>query len=144
MNKTWRLGFGIMLALALLAASCGDDGDDAEPAAPEPTAAPEPAAPEPTAAPEPAAPEPVAPAEVVELTVVTGFSGPDRPAYEAIVESFNAAHPNIQVTMDIQPWDSIGQTLPTAWATGSGPDLATPNYLARIRTQKILTEAIEI
>ncbi len=59
---------------------------------------------------------------------MTGFTGPDRVAYEAIVDRFNELHPNIQVTMDVQPWDSIGQTLPAAWGTGSGPDLATPNF----------------
>jgi multiple sugar transport system substrate-binding protein len=30
--------------------------------------------------------------------------------------------------MDVQPWDAIGQKLPGAWATGQGPDLATPNF----------------
>ena len=56
---------GVILALALLAASCGDDSSDepvsqlAEPAAEEPAADPEPAAEEPADEPEPAAdPEP--------------------------------------------------------------------------------------
>ena len=41
MNPTsrWRLFTAGLLALALVAASCGDDDDDAAPAAPEPTAA---------------------------------------------------------------------------------------------------------
>ena len=30
--------------------------------------------------------------------------------------------------MTIQPWDSIAQKLPTAMASGSGPDIATPDY----------------
>ena len=68
------------------------------------------------------------PAEVVELTVLTGFTGGDRAAYEQIVNRFNMAHDDIKVTMDIQPWDSIAQTLPTAWGTGGGPDIATPNF----------------
>jgi multiple sugar transport system substrate-binding protein len=62
------------------------------------------------------------------LSVLTGFTGGDRAAYETIVTRFNETHPTIQVTMDIQPWDSIGQTLPSAWGTGSGPDIATPNF----------------
>src|SRR3981189_2442218 len=65
---------------------------------------------------------------LVELSLWTGFTGPDRPAYEALVKQFNAAHPLIKVTMDVQPWDAIGQKLPGAWATGQGPDLATPNF----------------
>jgi multiple sugar transport system substrate-binding protein len=66
--------------------------------------------------------------EVAELTFLAGFTGGDRPAYEALVEMFNESHPDIKVTLDIQPWDSIGQTLPAALATGSGPDLATPSF----------------
>lgn len=64
----------------------------------------------------------------VHLTVWTGFSGPDRPAYEALISQFNASHPDVQVSMDVQPWDTIGQKLPAAWATGQGPDLATPSF----------------
>jgi multiple sugar transport system substrate-binding protein len=30
--------------------------------------------------------------------------------------------------MTVQPWDSIAQKLPTAMASGSGPDIATPDY----------------
>ena len=65
---------------------------------------------------------------VVKLSVLTGFTGPDGPSYQALVSQFNASHPNIKVTMDIQPWDAIGQKLPSEWATGQGPDLATPNF----------------
>lgn len=65
---------------------------------------------------------------VVELTLWTGFTGPDRPAYENLIKQFNDSHPKIKVTMDVQPWDAIGQKLPGAWATGQGPDLATPNF----------------
>ena len=66
--------------------------------------------------------------DVVELSLLAGFTGGDRPAYESIVNRFNDSHPNIHVALDIQPWDSIGQTLPSAWGTGSGPDIATPNF----------------
>ncbi|NUR71700.1 MAG: extracellular solute-binding protein, partial [Hamadaea sp.] len=65
---------------------------------------------------------------VVQLSLWTGFTGPDRPAYESLVKQFNDTHPKIKVTMDVQPWDAIGQKLPGAWATGQGPDLATPNF----------------
>ena len=65
---------------------------------------------------------------MVKLTLSTGFTGGDRGAYEALVKTFNDTHPNIQVTMDVQPWDSIAQTLPAAWGTGQAPDLATPNF----------------
>ncbi|WP_407341549.1 ABC transporter substrate-binding protein [Pengzhenrongella phosphoraccumulans] len=65
---------------------------------------------------------------VVALTMTAGFTGGDRAAYEGLVKTFNDTHPNIQVTMEIQPWDTIAQTLPAAWGTGQGPDVATPNF----------------
>jgi multiple sugar transport system substrate-binding protein len=64
----------------------------------------------------------------VQLKVWTGFTGADGPSYQALISQFNASHPNIQVTMDIQPWASIAQKLPQAWATGTGPDIATPSF----------------
>jgi ABC-type glycerol-3-phosphate transport system substrate-binding protein len=65
---------------------------------------------------------------VVNLTMWTGFTGADGPSYQALVSQFNSTHPNIHVTMDIQPWASIAQKLPQAWATGTGPDIATPSF----------------
>lgn len=64
----------------------------------------------------------------VELTLWTGFTGGDRGAYEDLVAAFNKTHDDIHVTMEVQPWDTIAQKLPSAWATGQGPDLATPNF----------------
>lgn len=64
----------------------------------------------------------------VTLTFLAGFTGGDRAAYEGLVEEFNATHPGIQVEMEIQPWDVIGQELPAAMATGGGPDIATPSF----------------
>jgi multiple sugar transport system substrate-binding protein len=66
--------------------------------------------------------------EAVTLRFLAGFTGGDRPAYEAIVASFNESHPDIQVEMEIQPWDTIVQELPAGIATGSGPDLVTPHF----------------
>jgi multiple sugar transport system substrate-binding protein len=64
----------------------------------------------------------------VELTLWTGFTGGDRGAYEDLIATFNDTHDDIQVTMEVQPWDTISQKLPSAWATGQGPDLATPSF----------------
>ena len=64
----------------------------------------------------------------VVLTFWNGFTGGDRPSYEALVKEFNETHPDIEVQMDIQPWDTLGQKLPAALATGQGPDLSTPDY----------------
>ncbi len=78
----------------------------------------------------------------VELTMWTGFTGGDRGAYEALIEEFNATHENIQVTMEVQPWDTIAQKLPSAWATGQGPDLATPNFDSNIIAQYLETDSL--
>lgn len=83
-----------------------------------------------------------APAEPVGLTMWTGFTGGDRGAYEDLVKTFNDTHPNIQVTMEIQPWDTIGQKLPAAWATGQGPDLATPNFDPNILSEYLRTNSL--
>ncbi len=80
--------------------------------------------------------------EPVELSLWTGFTGGDRAAYEGIVESFNDSHPGIQVTMEVQPWDTITQKLPAAWATGQGPDLATPNFDPNVVAQYIKTNSV--
>ena len=78
----------------------------------------------------------------VKLTMLTGFTGPDRPAYEALVKDFNASHPGIQVTMDAQPWDAIAQKLPQSWATGQGPDLATPSFDPSVVYQYVKTNSV--
>src|SRR3954466_3366265 len=79
---------------------------------------------------------------VVKLSMLTGFTGPDGPAYQALISQFNASHPKIQVTMDVQPWDAIGQKLPAEWATGQGPDLATPNFDPGVIFTYIKTTAV--
>lgn len=63
----------------------------------------------------------------ITLTFWNGFTGGDRPGYEQIVKNWNASHPNIQVKMTIESWDTIEAKLPAAWLTGSGPDIAAPS-----------------
>lgn len=64
---------------------------------------------------------------VVQLTMLTGFTGPDEASYQALVSQFNKTHPDIHVTMTVEPWATVAQKLPESWATGGGPDLATPS-----------------
>jgi multiple sugar transport system substrate-binding protein len=78
----------------------------------------------------------------VELTMLAGFTGGDRGAYEDLVATFNETHDDIQVTLEIQPWDSIAQTLPAAWATGQGPDIATPNFDPNIVAEYLETDSL--
>jgi multiple sugar transport system substrate-binding protein len=85
---------------------------------------------------------PSEPTEVVELTMLTGFTGGDRGAYEDLVATFNETHDTIHVTMEIQPWDTIAQSLPAAWATGQGPDLATPSFDPNIIAKYLETDSL--
>ena len=78
----------------------------------------------------------------VTLTYWSGFTGGDEATYVALVKQFNATHPDIQVNMTIQPWDSIAQKLPTAMASGSGPDIATPDYNVGTIRQYINTQLV--
>lgn len=78
----------------------------------------------------------------VELTLWTGFTGGDRGAYEALIEQFNDTHDDVQVTMEVQPWDTIAQKLPSAWATGQGPDLATPNFDPNVVAKYLETDSL--
>lgn len=64
----------------------------------------------------------------VSITYWNGFTGGDRATYDALITKFNSTHTDVQIKADVQPWDSIAQKLPTAFASGSGPDLATPDY----------------
>jgi len=64
---------------------------------------------------------------VVQLSMLTGFTGSDKASYDALIAQWNSTHPNIQVTMDVLPWADVAQKLPQSWATGQGPDLATPS-----------------
>lgn len=110
-RSPWRAGFvGLIAAMVSLGACETGAAPTGSPASPTvgPTASP--------------------PVEKVTLRFLAGFTGGDRPAYEALVQEFNQTHPDIEVQLDIQPWDTIVQELPGAIATGGGPDLATPHF----------------
>jgi multiple sugar transport system substrate-binding protein len=64
----------------------------------------------------------------VTLTMWSGLTGGDHGTYVALINSFNATHPDIKVVVTYMPWDSIAQKLPSAIASGTGPDISTPDY----------------
>lgn len=78
----------------------------------------------------------------VELTVWTGFTGGDRPGYDQIVKDWNASHKDVRVKMVVQPWDTIAQKLPSAWLTGSGPDIAAPSFDPNVIAQYVKTGSV--
>lgn len=134
-STTKLLGIAALAVLMLAAAACGDD-DDGDAAADQATASdsvgseagdgdesPDPApAVEPDAEPEPA---PAVEPESASLTVWTQLG--DNPAVQGVLdglnEAFMAQHPNISVEIEHQTFDNLQQTVPTALASGAGPDI---------------------
>ena len=60
---------------------------------------------------------------VVDLSFWNGLTGPDKPAVDQIISSFNQSHPKIKVTSDPIPWDVLYTKLLPAFGAGKGPDL---------------------
>ncbi|MFE5143772.1 ABC transporter substrate-binding protein [Streptomyces fagopyri] len=114
-NKRSRHSLVLIAAMTALVAACGNNGVDSSTSA----------------------------GGVVQLSVLAGFTGPDGASYQALIKQFNKTHPKIHVTMTVQPWATIAQKLPASWATGSGPDLATPSsdpgsVFSYIKTNSVL------
>lgn len=63
----------------------------------------------------------------VTLTYLHGFTGADRPVMERLIAQFNAAHPNIEVKAQAQPWGTTWQQLPSLVASGRAPDIVVIN-----------------
>ncbi len=80
---------------------------------------------------------------VTEVVFWNGYTGPDRPAVEQIVATFNESHDDIQIKMEIMPWDSLYQKLMSALVAGNGPDIIgysisrVPEYADAGRLQKL-------
>ncbi len=66
-------------------------------------------------------------ADSTEKTVITfwnGFTGSDKETLEALVQEYNETNDkNIEVQMNIMPWDSLYQKLATVLPVGEGPDI---------------------
>jgi multiple sugar transport system substrate-binding protein len=60
----------------------------------------------------------------VTLDFWTGFTGGDGDAMIAIIEEFQAEHPNIAVAMNTIRWEDFYTKVPAAVSSGRGPDLA--------------------
>ncbi len=60
----------------------------------------------------------------VQLTYWNPFTGPDGPFMGQMVDNFNAANPNVQVTMNTIPGGEYGTQFETAAAANQLPDVA--------------------
>ena len=71
-------------------------------------------------------------AQSVTLTVWDQFTGPETTAVDKIYHNFMAAHPTIKIRREAMQTDQMRQTVKTALASGTGPDIifydAGPGY----------------
>ena len=59
----------------------------------------------------------------MQLSFWNGLTGPDKAAVDDLVGRFNSAHPDVHVTSDAIPWDTLYTKLLPAYGSGNGPDL---------------------
>ncbi len=58
-----------------------------------------------------------------EVVFWNGYTGPDRPVLEELVEKYNASQSDVHIKMEIMPWDTLFQKLMPAMIAGNAPDL---------------------
>lgn len=56
----------------------------------------------------------------------TGTDPEQQPVQEQVVAEFNASHPNIELVLEVVPYDSARDALSTQIAAGNGPDIVGP------------------
>lgn len=59
----------------------------------------------------------------VTLSFWNGFTGPDGPALQQVVDDFNASQDRVTVETNIMPWDTLYSKVLTAAAGKDGPDI---------------------
>ena len=70
-----------------------------------------------------ASPAPAYAGPKVNLTYAHGFTGPDGPIMQGLVDTFNQSHPNITIEASAVPWGDTFSTLAERVAAGQAPDL---------------------
>jgi multiple sugar transport system substrate-binding protein len=108
----------LLVSAAVVLAGCSSTGATTAPTA-APTTPPTAAPASPTAAPS---------VGVTTISLLWGFTGGDKAAYDGMITEFNKTHPDVQVQENTEPWDAIATTTPAAFASGQGPDIVTPDY----------------
>jgi len=110
MKKQLYVLMGLLVVVAMVLTACGG-GEATEAAVPEAT-------------------EAAVLAEVVQIRWFVGLGTGTDPAQveieQALVDSFNASHDNIELVLEVVPFDSAKDTLATQIAAGAGPDIIGP------------------
>jgi len=126
MTKKFFLLTALVLVFAMLLAACGGSATEA----PAEEAPAEEAPMEEAPAEEAPAEEAPAAMEKVQIRWFVGLGTGTDPAQvveqQAVVDAFNASHENIEVVLEVVPYDSGRDTLSTQIAAGNGPDIVGP------------------
>jgi len=79
----------------------------------------------------------------VELRIWDQFTGPESAVVDDIYEQFTAANPNVKITREAIDTDTMRDTINTAMASGTGPDVifydAGPTYAGVLVDAGLLT-----
>jgi len=114
-TRLFRAG-ALLATLALIIGACG-------PATTPSTAASTPAGSAPAS-------QSAAPAGVVDIRwyccLGTGENPEQLPVEQAVVDAFNASHPNIKLKFEVVTYDAARDALATQIASGNGPDIVGP------------------
>ena len=63
-------------------------------------------------------------APTATLTFWNGFTGPDEPTIQTLVNRYNSSHSAVTVSMNVMPWADLMTKLLASYAVGQGPDVA--------------------
>ena len=133
-----------LFALTLIASACGDDSTDSVADAAPPAAEPPPPAPEP--------PPPAAEPEEPAAEAAPGVATPDNPsdregdlvvwhyfnnvgpldAMNAGIERFQAAYPNVNLSVEVFPYGDFTGKVLTSAAAQTGPDFMFYNWADQV------------
>ena len=113
----------VLTALALIATACGGSSVT-------PSGSSTPASAEPSTAATPAATTSTAPGQKVEIRWYCCLGGGEAPEQKTVedkvVADWNAAHPDIHLTLEVVTYDQANGQLATELQSGNGPDIVGP------------------
>ncbi len=130
MSKKISIWFVMLVIASLMLAACGGNEPAAEAPAAEAPAAEEPAAEEPAAE----EPEPTPTVVIMEgrtqirwfVGLGTGTDPAQIEVQQRVVDEFNNSQEEIQLILEVVPYNAARDTLATQIASGAGPDIVGP------------------
>ncbi|MET0843305.1 MAG: extracellular solute-binding protein [Mycetocola sp.] len=81
-----------------------------------------------------------------EIRVLSNWSGSEGDAFAAVVDGFEAAYPDVTVTIDTVPFDQTQTTLTQQFAAGNAPDaaVALPGMVRQLSAQGLLMDLDDV